>query len=155
MPDECVDHLGNANDLSRFADNTFADLYASHVVEHFDYQGELTRTLREWQRVLQPGGKLHVSVPDLDILCRLMLAKDQLSVVERFGIMRMMFGGHVDQYDHHSVGLNEEFLTSFLTDAGFVNIRRVPELGLFEDTSSLKFRGVPISLNVVAEKPAG
>lgn len=155
VPDECVDHLGNANDLSRFADNTFADLYASHVVEHFDYQGELTRTLREWQRVLQPGGKVHISVPDLDVLCRLMLAKDQLNVVERFGIMRMMFGGHVDQYDHHSVGLNEEFLTSFLTDAGFVNIRRVPELGLFEDTSSLKFRGVPISLNVVAEKPAG
>lgn len=150
----CVDHLGNANDLGRFADGTFAELYASHVVEHFDYMNELQATLTEWQRVLQPGGLLHVSVPDLDVLCQLMLARDQLSMLERFMVMRMMFGGHVDRYDHHSVGLNEEFLRHFLSAAGFVNIRRVEELGLFEDTSTLKFRGVRISLNMVAEKPA-
>ena len=36
-----VDHVGNANDLSRFADNTFVEIYASHVVEHLDYGGEL------------------------------------------------------------------------------------------------------------------
>lgn len=154
LPDPCVDHVCNANNLSLFADNTFAALYASHVVEHFDYRDELQATLNEWIRVLQPGGSLYVSVPDLDILCQLMLAKNQLNKLERFMIMRMMFGGHVDRYDYHSTGLNEEFLQDFLTTAGFVNIRRVQEFGLFEDTSSLKFRGIPISLNMIAEKPA-
>jgi predicted SAM-dependent methyltransferase len=147
-----VDHVCNANDLSQFPDDTFAEIYASHVVEHFDYQMELECTLLEWNRVLVPGGKLFVSVPDLDILARLILAKDQLSVEERFHVMRMIFGGHVDQYDYHLVGLNEDFLTEFLTVSGFINIRRVQEFGLFKDTSSMLFKGVSISLNVIAEK---
>ena len=153
IPDVCVDHVGNANNLRQFADNTFVELYASHVVEHFDYMNELQATLNEWFRVLQSGGKIHVSVPDLDVLCQLMLAKEQLNMLERFMVMRMMFGGHVDRYDYHTVGLNEEFLRHFLTQAGFVNIRRVEEFGLFEDTSSLQFRGIRISLNLTAEKP--
>ncbi len=33
MPGEHVDHVGNANNLSRFRDGTFAEIYASHVVE--------------------------------------------------------------------------------------------------------------------------
>ena len=47
-----VDHVGNAKDLSRFADETFAEIYASHVLEHFDYKDELVHVLKEWRRVL-------------------------------------------------------------------------------------------------------
>jgi predicted SAM-dependent methyltransferase len=61
-----VDQVGNANDLSRFDDNTFSRAYASHVVEHLDYTAELTLTLNEWKRVLPPGGAILLSVPDLD-----------------------------------------------------------------------------------------
>jgi predicted SAM-dependent methyltransferase len=68
--------------------------------------------------------------------------------------MRMMFGGHVDRYDYHVVGLNEEFLQRFLAEAGFADIRHVADLGLFNDTSRLQFRGMPISLNMTARKPA-
>ncbi len=152
LPGPFVDHVCNANDLSRFADNTFSEIYASHVVEHFDYMGELTNTLKEWNRVLIPGGKLYVSVPDLDTLAGLILDKENLSGDERFFVMRMIFGGHIDKYDFHSVGLNEVFLASFLQLAGFVNIRRVSGFGLFEDTSNMQFKGVTISLNVIADK---
>ena len=65
----------------------------------------------------------------------------------------MIFGGHEDKYDHHSVGLNEEFLVDFLETTGFSNIQKVDQFGFFEDTSTMLFRGVPISLNMVAEKP--
>lgn len=154
-PGPVVDHVGNANDLSRFPDGTFAEIYASHVVEHLDYKDELVRTLKDWHRVLAPGGRLYVSVPDMDVLAELFLAKDQLSLEERFFVMRMMFGGHVDRYDYHVVGLNEEFLGEFLELAGFDNVRRVGDFGLFEDTSAMRFRGVAISVNLIAEKPAG
>jgi predicted O-linked N-acetylglucosamine transferase (SPINDLY family)/predicted SAM-dependent methyltransferase len=153
-PAPYVDHACNANDLSRFKDNTFGEIYASHVVEHFDYNGELQNTLKEWQRVLAPGGKLYVSVPDIDILARLMLDKDKLEPNDRYAVMRMIFGGHVDKYDYHYVGLNEEFLAFFMATAGFVKIRRVPQFGIFNDTSNLVFKGTPISLNVIAEKPS-
>jgi predicted SAM-dependent methyltransferase len=153
IPGPHVDHAGNARDLSRFADGTFAALYASHVLEHFDYMGELFNALKEWMRVLEPGGTLYVSVPDLDVLAALFLKKDQFSMDERFEIQRMMFGGHISPHDYHQVGLNAEFLTVFLKGAGFVDIRKVPELGLFVDTSTMVVGGVPISLNMVAKKP--
>lgn len=149
-----VDHVCNANNLRQFADNTFEMLYASHVVEHLDYTGELIKTLIEWKRVLVPGGKLLVSVPDLDVLSWLMLDKYRLTTDERFMVMRMMFGGHVDRYDYHVVGLNTEFLTFFLATAGYVNIQKVQEFGLFNDTSTLVFKDVSISLNMVAYKPS-
>lgn len=154
LPGPEVDHVCNAKDLSRFADGTFAEIYASHVAEHLDYNGEIQNTLREWHRVLAPGGRIFISVPDLDILAGLMLEKGKYSLEERFKVMRMIFGGHIDSYDYHVVGLNEEFLASYLLQAGFKNLKRVPEFGLFRDTSSSAFHGIPISLNFVAEKEA-
>lgn len=152
-PAPYVDHVCNANDLSRFSDNTFNDIYASHVVEHLDYKDELKNTLTDWNRVLVPGGKLYISVPDMDVLARMFINKSLLGVNERFFVMRMMFGGHVDKYDYHAVGLNEEFLSEFLKVSGYVNIVKVPAFGLFNDTSTMLFKGVAISLNIMAEKP--
>jgi len=66
--------------------------------------------------------------------------------------MRMIFGGHIDKYDYHLVGLNEEFLTGYLHAAGFVGIRRVANFGFFDDTSSMELKTIPISLNMIAVK---
>lgn len=147
-----VDHVCNANNLSQFSDDTFSEMYASHVVEHLDYKNELEAALKEWLRVMEPGGKIYISVPDLDVLARLIISKDKLTLDERFHVMRMLFGGHVDKYDYHVVGLNEDFLTAFLKRAGYVNILKVENFGIFNDTSSMIFKDVAISLNLVAEK---
>lgn len=151
-PAPYVDHVCNASNLAQFPDNTFVEIYASHVVEHLDYAGELNNTLREWNRVLVPGGKIFISVPDLDILAGLFIEKNKLTVDERFFVMRMIFGGHVDKYDYHVAGLNAEFLAGYLQATGFVNITRVKQFGLFDDDSAMLFKGVAISLNMTAEK---
>lgn len=148
-----VDHVCNANDLSHFAADTFEAIYASHVLEHLDYKDELKATLIGWNRVLVPGGKVYVSVPDIDVLAGLLLDKGRLTMPDRFLVMRMMFGGHVDRYDYHVVGLNEEFLAEYLRVTGYVNIQKARAFGLFEDASALELNGVAISLNMVAEKP--
>lgn len=150
-----VDHVGNANDLSRFPTATFQEIYASHILEHLDYQHELLSTLREWHRVLRPFGTLYLSVPDLDVLARLLLDKERLNVDDRFAVMRIMFGGHMNPHDFHATGLNEDFLTYFLNEAGFRMLRRVDRLDLFRDTSSMEFKGELISLNMVARKLPG
>jgi len=62
------------------------------VLEHFDYNGPLQRALQEWHRVLEPGGLLRISVPDLDVLSHLFLQRQLLDVHQRFQIMRMIFG---------------------------------------------------------------
>ena len=152
-PGPSVDHVGNAADLGRFSDDTFDQLYASHVLEHFDYLNELVNVLKEWRRVLKPGGLLHVSVPDLDVLSRLFADRQSLTMKDRFLVMRMIFGGHVDKHDYHLVGLNEEFLVDVLRIAGFTEARRVKGFGLFQDTSNMVFKDVLISVNVICEKP--
>ena len=152
-PGECVDHVGNASDLTLFPDETFFEIYASHVLEHLDYAGEIQRGLKEWHRVLQPGGHVYISVPDLEVLASMFIAKDRYSAADRFTIMRMIFGGHVDKHDYHVIGLDETFLAGYLLDAGFVDPTRVDDFGLFQDTSTMRFNGVPISLNMTATKP--
>lgn len=153
-PAPYVDHVCGAGNLSIFQDNTFDEIYASHVLEHLDYSGELLSSLEEWWRVLKPGGRIYIGVPDMDTLAALfLLSKERLSLAERFEVMRMIFGGHIDKYDYHVAGLNEEFLTSFLTDAKYTNIRKVKEFGIFDDASLAIFRGVHVSLNLIAEKP--
>jgi predicted SAM-dependent methyltransferase len=151
-PGPLVDHVGDARDLGRFETGTFEAVYASHVLEHFDYKDALAETLREWHRVLQPAGLLYVSVPDLEILASLFVLKDKLTIEQRFLVMRMIFGGHADRHDYHLVGLDQDFLATFLREAGFVSLRRVKGFDLFADTSGMIFQGVPISLNVVAQK---
>jgi len=151
-PGPCVDHVCNASDLRAFANESVEQIYASHVLEHFDYRDQLVPTLKEWHRVLVPGGCLFVSVPDLDILARLVTDRERLTMPDRFMVMRMIFGGHTDRYDYHLVGLNEEFLTGFLHAAGFTGLRRVNGFGLFRDASCLALHGMQISLNMIAGK---
>lgn len=149
LPGDHVDHVCDARDLSCFADGTFTEIYASHVLEHFDYQEEIFSVLKEWYRVLRPGGILYISVPDLERLCRLYLAPG-LRPDERFEIMRMMFGGHMDAYDYHKVGIEEHYLAYCLRTAGFVTPTRVESFGLFQDGSEFVAFGTRISLNVIA-----
>ena len=147
-----VDHVGNANDLTRFPDETFAAVYASHVLEHFECFQVVT-VLREWNRVLIPGGLLYVSVPDLDALSTIILDKHSSTLQQRFDAIRMLFGGQTDSWDYHKVGLNEEVLIDFLKQAGMTGIQRASNFGFFTDTSTLVFLQRPISLNIVASKP--
>ncbi|MBL8340740.1 MAG: methyltransferase domain-containing protein [Rubrivivax sp.] len=147
-----VQHVGDALDLARFADGTFAEIYASHVLEHFDYVQALPRALAEWHRVLAPGGVLRLSVPDIDILAHLLLQRHVLDVNQRFQVMRMIFGGQTHDHDHHRVGLNQDFMAAYLSRAGFVNLQRVSRHGLFADTSETVVLGTPISLNILAHK---
>ena len=57
---EGVDHLMNANDLSIFDDNTFSEIYASHILEHLN---NFHNSITELYRILKPNGILIVYAP--------------------------------------------------------------------------------------------
>jgi len=59
------DHLDYIDITKLEFDNNSVDLiYASHVLEYFDIN-EVKDLLREWRRVLKPGGELRVAVPEV------------------------------------------------------------------------------------------
>ncbi|MGY8962261.1 MAG: hypothetical protein ACKVKT_01750 [Rhodospirillales bacterium] len=90
-----------------------------------------------------------ISVPDLDVLCRLFIRPD-IDMKQRSFVMWMMFGGQVDPYDFHKTGLNFELLLQNLASAGFHGATKVESFGLFTDSTEKTYLEKPISLNVVA-----
>lgn len=52
---------GNAGDLHWFKDNVFDYVFSSHLLEDFF---DTSVVLKEWLRVLKPGGKLVIFCPD-------------------------------------------------------------------------------------------
>lgn len=145
-----VDYTGDISDLSQFETDSIEEVYASHVLEHVP-QNQVLDTLKGICRVLQPGGKFYVSVPDLDVLAHTFI-NPSASPNVKFHVMRMMFGGQVNPFDYHYFGWNQLFLTDFLSQAGFRQLQRVESFGLFNDTSDYKPYGFLISLNMLAIK---
>jgi predicted SAM-dependent methyltransferase len=153
QPGPAVDFVGDCKSLAQFSDGSVEEIYAAHVLEHLGYERELPLALTEMRRVLAPGRLLRLSVPDLDVLCG-MFCDPNLTREQRFHVMRMIFGGQLDRHDLHKTGLNWEFLSGYLAGAGFVDVARVADFGLFPgDCSSLRFAGRMISLNVMARRP--
>ena len=146
-----VDFIGDISDLSQFGDNSIDEIYASHVVEHIN-QKNIKKTLSGIHRVLTTNGKFYISVPDMDVLCRIFISKEAPTKV-KFHVMRMMFGGQIDEFDFHYFGWNLEFLKDYLSSAGFKKIEKVKFFSIFNDTSNYApYNEVPISLNIIAYK---
>ena len=150
-PGEQNDFVSMRIALSQIANDSVAEIYASHVLEHLNFRVELPTILAEFRRVLGPEGTCRISVPDMDVLGRL-IADPQATPEHKLFLMAHLFGGQGSEYDFHKVGLNFDILLTFLSHAGFRSAGRVEEFGLFQDCSSLKRFGVAISLNVEAHK---
>lgn len=74
QPDVCCD----IRDLSAFADNHADEVMAIHVIEHF-YHWEVVDLLKEWVRVLKPGGQLVLECPNLISACEALLKDPEVA----------------------------------------------------------------------------
>ena len=147
---EGVDIVGDISDLSRFADGSVEEIYASHVFEHFPHT-KAAAVLAEWFRVLAPGGKLYIAVPDFE------------RCVELYGaiglsewIVRFLCGDQEYKTAYHYNLFDEARLSGMLKEAGFADSFRVEQFPIGDegDCSNLKstIDGEPVSLNMIATK---
>lgn len=147
---EGVDIVGDVRNLIAFADESCSEIYASHILEHLGHK-EVLPVLNELYRMLKPGGKLYVSVPDLETLCW-MFSSPIYNVADKYTLMRVIYGGQLDDHDFHHVGFSFDFMVDMLRDAGFESVEHVESLGQFDDMSELVFHGQRISLNLIVSK---
>lgn len=121
------------------ADASVEEIRASHVFEHFSHR-QGADVLKEWARVLKPGGLLRLAVPDLEYIARGFLA----GRAEPW--QAYLSGGHVDPHDVHLAQYDEPTLGVLMRNAGLVGVHRWK--GDAGDCSTL-----PVSLNLAAWKP--
>lgn len=129
----------SAYPLSEYADESVDEVRASHLLEHFGHR-EAAKVLAEWVRVLKPGGKLWIAVPDFHLVARAYLDG------KRMPVQQYLMGGQVDEHDYHHTLWDEELLREAMEAVGLVRIDRWESDA--EDCASL-----PVSLNLVGEKP--
>jgi hypothetical protein len=125
---------------STFADNSVDEIYASHVIEHFG-NADAEKALREWVRVLKPGGTLKVATVDLDKVFDAVAKGNP----DGWPIQGYLYGGQTDANDFHLSGYNDAWLRHLMTGAGLADIQ--PWVSKLPDCASL-----PVSLNLMGTK---
>lgn len=146
-------------DIRRLPDewtDSFDVAKAHHVLEHFDFK-DTRDVLKEWLRILKPGGKIELHVPDLQAVGE-QLAKGDMSLLATGNIYgdqghdfwyQAPYGGydgerflkHSYDHNHHKSGYTAKSLIDLLRDVGFVNVKAERHLPVWE-------------LHVFGEKPA-
>lgn len=94
------------------------ELVAAHVIEHF-FQWEADAVIAEWKRLLEPGGKIVLELPNIALCAQNLLAgfPDQITMWGLYGD-----GSHRDPYMCHKFGYTPRTIASLLKRAGFTNI---------------------------------
>ncbi|MHB8578569.1 MAG: FkbM family methyltransferase [Ignavibacteriaceae bacterium] len=153
-----VDIVDNAKELRNFDNNTASLIYACHVLEHFP-NNEIKSILSRWFEVLEYGGELRISVPDIDRIVNIYNKNIKHFLTPgNTPWIGLLYGGQTDIYDYHKTGFNFTYLKTLLEEVGFSNVKEYPHsphwLGIPFDASMAKepFNEY-ISLNIMAIKP--
>lgn len=121
------------------SDRSVKGLFAEHVFEHLDYEVEVTRFLAECRRVMLPGGRIRIVVPDAGAY----IAAYASGHWEEYTRMRPLLEGHRDfwlgavyrtrmelinavfrQGKEHKYAYDAETLILVLQTAGFIKVER-------------------------------
>jgi len=109
------DILCNAKKLP-FQDNEIDEILASDILEHFGRHKTLS-VLKEWNRVLKPGGKLIIKCPDLK---KIASAYSQ-EAIDGIECARLLYGNQEDNdpVNFHKNGFDYFTIQFFLKESGF------------------------------------
>ena len=140
-----VDYIADAADRLPIEDEAFDLVYASHVLEHIPWY-QTKAALAEWVRVIKPGGRLEIWVPDgLKIARAFVDAEDTASrAFEADGWWQFntdkdpciwmsgrcfSFGdgtGKADDPNWHRALFSDRLLRQLLTEAGLTDVHPLP-----------------------------
>lgn len=141
------DVVSDVRDLKgSFTDNFADEILSVHVVEHF-WRWELPEIMREWVRVLKPGGKMIIECPNLITACEELL-KNPLQAAgpgpEGQRTMWCLYGDpqHKDPLMCHRWLYTPESLAQVMHDAGLRELAREPAQFKMRDPRDMRITGI-------------
>jgi hypothetical protein len=117
-----VDVIALLDDLP-VHEGSVAEIFSSHVLEHFPKEELTRRLLPYWRSLLRPGGMFRAVVPDIAAM-----ASGYSSGTIGFETFReVLYGGQEYNGDTHYNGFSAAHLSSLLVDAGFEEVAIIAE----------------------------
>jgi SAM-dependent methyltransferase len=110
------DVIADVRHLDLFATGYYDEVVAQDVLEHLP-RADAQPALEEWSRILRPGGRLVLRLPNLIGLLGLFLERTSLDEHREF--VHLLFGTQAYDGDWHCNGYTELLLRHALHDAGF------------------------------------
>ena len=122
-----VDLVCDAADIP-IPDGAFDEIFSSEVIEHFSWR-QTGAVIREWARLLAPGGTMRVEAPDFVACCQQVLDTDSLE--GDLAMQQLFFAEQLTPHDYHYAGLTHRTLPHYFEQAGLrvVGIGRGWECG--------------------------
>ena len=132
--------------LTPFEDASADEIMAIHVVEHF-WRWEVVDILKEWTRVLKPGGKMVLEAPNLISACQAVLVDpDQASLpgLEGQRSMWVLYGDPrwQDPLMVHRWGYTPRSLAQVMHQAGLTELRQEPAQFKLREPRDMRITGV-------------
>jgi len=120
------DLTADASDLHMFRDDCVDHIFNHAVLEHIP-PWDTARTLREWNRVLKPGGTIQIEVPDLERIFQDWLVHKTLGEQEAID---NIYGGNkapnkVYSRQDHLTGFTYDRLTRMMSECSFTGFKRL------------------------------
>lgn len=112
-----------------YPDDSVSKIYCSHTLEHIGMR-EVLGTLKEWYRVLKPGGEVIINVPDFDGAVDLYVSlRDDPAFFPKSPVfntkqkaLEIIFGNQDHEGEFHKSAFNQKGLAVLLKEAGFKDV---------------------------------
>ncbi len=99
-----------------FPDNSAEEIIAKDVLEHLSFH-KVEDALRDWFRVLKPGGRIYIQCPDLEAIAKKIILSGKYSWKE---ISYWVYGAQDYPENTHKAGFTIRTLKELLEKIGFV-----------------------------------
>ena len=140
------DVICDLHDLAPFEDASADEILSVHVVEHF-WRWEIRDVLREWIRVLKPGGRMIVECPNILSAAQDLLQSPVEAAREDQSGQRTMwvFYGDPKWKDPlmiHRWGYTPESLGALMGEVGLAQVRQEPAQYKLREPRDMRVVGV-------------
>jgi SAM-dependent methyltransferase len=122
-PQACVVDRYAAIGALPYPPDSVDEIRSVQVLEHVGMK-EAPVVLRHWHSLLKPGGFVHVDVPDFEETARQLLAQRDEAAKDWY--YRLVYGSQKNAYAFHKNGFSPARLEWLLREAGFRDVRHLP-----------------------------